>query len=53
MSKKPKTIPEFTKDELHQWCLLRILESLMYGRFEEGVRLAVNQAIVWGRKGNH
>lgn len=47
---KPKTTVEFTRSELLQWCVLRILESLMYGRFEEGVRLAFNQTIAWARK---
>jgi hypothetical protein len=47
---KPGTTDEFTYEELCRWACERILESLMYGRFREGVNLAIDQAVVWARR---
>ncbi len=47
MSKKTT---EFTRDELFLWCCERLLESLMNGRFREGVSMVMDQVSVWAAK---
>jgi hypothetical protein len=48
--KKLRTTSEFTRDELFAWCCERVLESLMYGRFREGMSMAFGQIVVWARE---
>ncbi len=48
MAKRTGKDKDWTHAELLLWCCERILESLMQGRFREGVALAMDQCIMWG-----
>jgi len=45
---KSKKDKDFTREELLLWCCERLLESIMVGRFREGVSMVMDQAIMWG-----